>query len=64
MFQVDNRIAVKVRGTVYALGPDGLPPADIEMPPEWDNPPVDPDNPIELLKKPKLDFADTDTKKS
>ena len=50
-FKVNNRIAAKVRGTVFTIGPDGLPPADVEMQPEWNNPPIDPDNVIELLKR-------------
>lgn len=46
-----NRIAAQVRGTIYPIEPDGRAKITSQMSPEWDNPPIDPDNVVEFLKK-------------
>lgn len=52
---MNNRIAVKVRGTVFPLGKDSLPDPSIEYPQIWDNTPVNPNAMLEFLSKPNTE---------
>lgn len=49
--QLLNKIACQVRGTVYPVGEDGLPPQNIKYPPVWDNEPVNKSKLTEYLKQ-------------
>jgi len=52
-FQMSNRLATKVRGTVYAVMEDGKPDPDLQLPPLWDNDPLDGESPLIFLKMSK-----------
>ncbi|XP_045165968.2 39S ribosomal protein L9, mitochondrial-like [Mercenaria mercenaria] len=59
--QMNERIACQVCGTVYPVGEDGLPQSDVEYPPIWDNPLIDPSTPTEYLKKKADNVEDTES---
>ncbi|KAH3827854.1 hypothetical protein DPMN_129797 [Dreissena polymorpha] len=48
--QINKRLATKVRGTVYNVGPDGTPDPSVKVPSLWGNTPIDGIQSLEYLK--------------